>query len=588
MQPLTRREQFLSAIAGESENIPSPITREEKLLKKIFENGGSGADLTPYAKKTDIPTYSPDTKGAVGDGVTIDDAAFLEGDYIYQLTAGKVYRISKNKLLKIYNNGVVGDGVIRVIEDNYYDTHPYLDNELLPTYGKSIYEMSSKLPQNRFEECVGNLTVDNSFNTTTFQRHYKQQGVKRPDNVVGRYRNIGAIYIDYDKVEQLPDQFTLCIGKSVVFQRKNDTNKWEKTIDELISVDSIRNYKLPWGSATPNIRDFTNKPTLQGDHIELVINKEELTSWIGGGSGNEACAHFWSSDYIYSENEYDDLITFWEIWVKEPEASNALLFVIGSDCLSTADSTMSFSIQPIIAPQMRVTDKPQEYWGCTMNVLEAKAVNYSDLSNQIYNKLVKNGNGRNFNLFGINPFDLTIGTSHISCDSDGVFTVFIDKDEERTSWTNFDLTQYLKAIPDIKAGDTFRFYMEILDGTYGYQSVYRFTQSALVIASGYTKVGNVITKVLEAPQDFYQFNIGVPQKIDELFYTKFRIWITKGDKYRDYQPYGEAVEGYVLNDNVVDEYLEKKVDEKIDISTLKNITSSSTDFADFQSKIAAL
>ena len=41
--PVTRREQYLSAIAGEDHGVPeSPITREEQYLQAILDNGGGG------------------------------------------------------------------------------------------------------------------------------------------------------------------------------------------------------------------------------------------------------------------------------------------------------------------------------------------------------------------------------------------------------------------------------------------------------------------------------------------------------------------------------------------------------------------
>ena len=45
--PVTRREQYLSAIAGEDHGVPeSPITREEQYLQAILDNGGGGGGGT--------------------------------------------------------------------------------------------------------------------------------------------------------------------------------------------------------------------------------------------------------------------------------------------------------------------------------------------------------------------------------------------------------------------------------------------------------------------------------------------------------------------------------------------------------------
>ena len=48
LTPITRKERFLSAAAGNTETLPEPITREEMYLKKIAEGGGSDVEpLTP-------------------------------------------------------------------------------------------------------------------------------------------------------------------------------------------------------------------------------------------------------------------------------------------------------------------------------------------------------------------------------------------------------------------------------------------------------------------------------------------------------------------------------------------------------------
>ena len=63
-KPLTREEQYLSAIAGvtpSTEIPPVPITRVEKYLNKIVENGGGGggtSDYTDLSNKPQINGYT--------------------------------------------------------------------------------------------------------------------------------------------------------------------------------------------------------------------------------------------------------------------------------------------------------------------------------------------------------------------------------------------------------------------------------------------------------------------------------------------------------------------------------------------------
>lgn len=72
-EPLTREEQYLSAIAGvtSSEDIPEkPLTREEKYLNKIVENGGGGGGggFTPTDEQL----------AAMNSGITAEDVEQID------------------------------------------------------------------------------------------------------------------------------------------------------------------------------------------------------------------------------------------------------------------------------------------------------------------------------------------------------------------------------------------------------------------------------------------------------------------------------------------------------------------------------
>lgn len=43
--PITRKEMYLAAAAGEAVDLPEPITREEQYLKKIAERSLSGGNV---------------------------------------------------------------------------------------------------------------------------------------------------------------------------------------------------------------------------------------------------------------------------------------------------------------------------------------------------------------------------------------------------------------------------------------------------------------------------------------------------------------------------------------------------------------
>lgn len=58
-RPITRLEQYLSAMAGGSADVPDkPITRVEQYLAAILENGGSGGGTTNYNALSNKPSIN--------------------------------------------------------------------------------------------------------------------------------------------------------------------------------------------------------------------------------------------------------------------------------------------------------------------------------------------------------------------------------------------------------------------------------------------------------------------------------------------------------------------------------------------------
>lgn len=58
--PITRKEIYLSAIAGNTGDVPEyPITREEQYLAAILENGGGGSGgTTDYERLSNKPSIN--------------------------------------------------------------------------------------------------------------------------------------------------------------------------------------------------------------------------------------------------------------------------------------------------------------------------------------------------------------------------------------------------------------------------------------------------------------------------------------------------------------------------------------------------
>lgn len=131
MEPITREEMFLSDIAGESNFELEPITRKEKLLKKIAETGGSGGGgggVSSWNDLTDKP-FGEETEGIV----TVLDRTFLtfnkDNQYIatidpVELIVGKSYEVIWNGIPYICEAieadlSSMGYGVVPAIGNKY-------------------------------------------------------------------------------------------------------------------------------------------------------------------------------------------------------------------------------------------------------------------------------------------------------------------------------------------------------------------------------------------------------------------------------------------------------------------------------------
>lgn len=519
---------------------------------------------------------TPESYGAVGDGVTIDDDAFLEGNYCYQLAKGKVYRVSLNKLRAIHNNPCIGEGVIRFIKTAYYNTHAYqvgnsLNTEVIPTYGDGnhIVEMSARSKKNRLLECINHITDANS-NNTEDGKWYRQQAAGIKDELAHNYHGIGAVQRDRDK--ELPDTFTICLGRQKVLQRKRGSNEWVKTIDELPDiVDGIRNYRLPWTNEGGDemTRKFYNSPKIVDDHVEIVVTKEEFESWLGSSNPTaEGNLHFWTKDYKGEPDEFYDLIVAHQAWVKEPEAANKLLYTLGVDCFrgyhasgENAGKYDWFS-QPVIDVQKHLTNEPQTFYGCTMNVDGALAVDFDTISAIVAsNSFTKKSLAGNYNILGFKEdFIVTQGAYTLAYNkAEDAFTISIDENVT-AGWQSIDLSSYLSEALPILSGDNVRFYLQVLEGTYGYQNSFYYAPNKAFSLSGdgFSKLNaNTATKVTTAEVDSSGFLLGI--SASNLVYTKFRVWATKGSLVKDYQPYGQTVTCYIDKQAVVNPIIEERI-----------------------------
>ncbi len=575
----------ISLHEGEIANVPDvKATRFiNEGLAVEYSEPVSEADLADYVKTEDLVTYSPDDLGAIGDGETIDDDAFLEGNYCYQLTEGKVYKVSTEKMEKIRFNSVVGGGVVRAMSRaGKTATELYL-----PTY----IELTTRKPQSRFEECMEWKPTGSCWGTKELGTLWKKQSSNYARANAGAFHAIGAIYINEDKIADMPSQLTICFGRCVTWLRKSATKQWVKAVED-IKPAGLSNYKLPWSRTGSFARNFNHTEKMVDGHTELIVDKEELTSWLGDDPNAQmGCVHFWGHNYNFTAGEYDHLACAWEVWIKEGDYGDLLQIEPNIDAYNGTDS--STINQETVMPVMPISDEPKMFWACTMNVIECRGVDTSQFDVNLHQDFdfdalinkpmtyIDSTNRVSPNVLDMATFEgVAIGSKYtLTHDADDVFTV--TKVSEGT-WSDQVITTYVNSsMSDIKAGDTFRYNIEILEGYPVNNYIGNFYYASgdantMMINQNTPAINNksrVFSKVITANSDFSNYlrygtnlsSLAVGESI------KFRVWITKGDVFQPYSKSGANIGGYVFNNNFIDAYLEAKLSELTErVTTLEN------------------
>lgn len=540
----------------------------------IYKCVSSGSGYTWQAVSTgggggqDSNVICPDDYGAAGDGVTDDKNAFPEGNYIYNLSKGKTYLIKgKTNYQRICSNTLIGDGIIK--------------GEWTEANKRVIFYQSTNGYPNKLVEDTNHLCKGKTYYTQKGDRITKEQS---SDSAIlpiegysdAHYHNIGAFYYDYDKVDLLPDTFTICLGRTALFIKKSSEQNWRKIIDvPHPNINGIKNYKVPW--AGDSSREFDNKPVLVDDHIELVVKKTELTTWKGDAS-LEGVVHFWGPSYYTTVGECDQIICYQEAWVKDVynsttekwETANHLLqFCAAVDNIYNGNTIK----QAIFSSCKDITNYRQGFWECSMPPQEASAVDFDQLtalleSNEIldYDRTKRTSR----NLITLQDCEMT-GTKYKFKIENNVCSIsMIDESQDPpSSAEKFVITNYFTQ--QLEPNTTYRFYMERLDRhngnetsdsnlgtiTIGKDGKGRFQLKYNEITGKYkgypidnsSRIGTIASKVVTTSSnfdpDFLQYAVSKTE------YNAFRIWATKGEDYIPYEPYGEEIRAYTLNPQVI-------------------------------------
>lgn len=112
-EPLTREEQYLSAIAGvtSSSDIPEkPLTRTEKYLNKIVENGGGGgSSFTPTDEQLAAMNSGITDADVEQIGTNKNDISLLQQKVVAHSAGGSNYDVINGIRVYVSSTAPTGD-----------------------------------------------------------------------------------------------------------------------------------------------------------------------------------------------------------------------------------------------------------------------------------------------------------------------------------------------------------------------------------------------------------------------------------------------------------------------------------------------
>lgn len=181
---------------------------------------------------------------------------------------------------------------------------------------------------------------------------------------------IGTIYQTAEK--DLPDKFTLCIGKIKTFVYLKSVDKWI-LLDEQPYPKGVYLYKMPWKE---NVKKKCNKLTTYSDHIEVEMTKEEFSGYA---------LHFWGKRKNVEQEDVLYVASAYEFWIKEKGNDGAFTAMIGVDAKDENGSQESIS-QLFCSRGLRVTTKKRTHWGHTIPNAEYDELYDGHVLKLLYNK----------------------------------------------------------------------------------------------------------------------------------------------------------------------------------------------------------
>ena len=177
--------------------------------------------------------------------------------------------------------------------------------------------------------------------------HYKDSFDEDYANAVA----IGAIYRNAEEDAEIPDNFTLCLGRIKLYVMNNDSEYWVLADNSKYPATPSL-YKEGWDGSTKSVND---KIQYFDDHIEIALTKEDFEGYILHFWGNTRCEGVQTSNHRY-------VISAFDCWIKEPEYEKLFVSAIGVD-FRNAEGTIR---QAYSGRSQYVMSYPRTLWGHTI------------------------------------------------------------------------------------------------------------------------------------------------------------------------------------------------------------------------------
>lgn len=208
----------------------------------------------------------------------------------------------------------------------------YLSN---PIYKDCHWPGEAKYPDDtRVNTCVSTV--------------FKLDDVRRGVNVMGSIKRV---------TEELPDEFTLCIGPAKVLAYKD--GQWNMIVSRQYLGGAL--HTSDWSSQVGTKIDDCK--TVYDDHIEYKLTKD---LWFM--NGKEHTLHFYSQNHVIPESDrgedYEYIMVYTTVWVKDKEHEGLFGSRSGCDLRDTVDVSRAYELG--VSRNITLTTKPRAIYMCNV------------------------------------------------------------------------------------------------------------------------------------------------------------------------------------------------------------------------------